>query len=169
MYGNYYVNNRYHMWSFAGLNNTGINYWMWVHGFGDPGHFYGQYFDTTLTYLFGAKPGINKIYYNTWYRLEVTKNGVNDEIENFDAIQAYTDYQDSGEIALSSYNRVKRHMRYWGIEIPTDLTAPTAYDKKQHMTNDWLFWKFKFINTYETTPRKFLLHEVTAYYDISNL
>ena len=88
------------------------------HNLGNYGEFYGSFNDSHVEILMNKDPYRTKIITNLEYYL----NTLPDNLYNFSTIRVYNDYQDTGDVTVTSSNGGRR-MRTWRYTVPRNSGA----------------------------------------------
>jgi hypothetical protein len=123
---------------------------IYLHNVGDPGLFYGDIFESTITPIVNRDPLTDKVWASLAYNMEQTP----DSLESFFSIQAYNDYQDTGIVELTPDNSRKRSREF-------HYTIPRNAGTTERMRSQYLLVKMLYDNLLGT---KFKLHDLTTSY-----
>jgi len=125
---------------------------LYQHNAGTPGEFYGIKSTSELHTIFTQPADVNKIWNNIAFVNEAYDANGNDLYnETFDTMQFKNNYQDTGEITITSDN-MKRRMRTWRAAIPRETDKELS-----RMRNPWLEMILKYNN--DSGIRK-VIHDV---------
>ena len=157
----YFNNSRYMFMCKNGASNNTV----WVYGFGDYGTYFGVVYGSNITLISNNNPDINKMFYNIYYRIEGYDGTNNDETVNFSTYKAWTDNQSTGIVTLNSKRDLDKHLRYWRFGLDRNLKGSTDRERKERLTNTWLFLQLNYDNT---SNKNFRLHNVITNYNLAS-
>lgn len=149
----------------------------YCHNKGNYGHFYGTYYDSTVTYLVTEHPTINKKFANLEidYRLGIddlaSSTDTNRLTNTLTKIKFWDDYQTTDDLAVVNYpspatpaSQIQGRQKFglWRFIIPTvaESTRPTRFFDKH------LFTKLTYTNT-SADKRLVINNAITHYQDAS--
>ena len=128
---------------------------LWQHFKGDPNHFYGTHYRSSMT-MHVAPQGNEIILNNASYKIEIT-DAQGRELLNkgLTKVRVYNDYQDSGEIDLVMRRNVFNKFRNWKINLPRQKGS------RDRIRSSWGFVEVIFDNT---DKNRMILHDMTIFY-----
>lgn len=126
---------------------------------GEYNKFFGEFKDSSITYLANKNPTQDKTFTNFEYRCDMYDADNNSTLplvnETFSTIRAYNEYQDSGEIALTpnvvKMSNIRKKFRIWKGLIPRDFNG------RDRIRNPWMHLT---ITKKFTKNIKFELHDM---------
>ena len=140
---------------FLSIGNT-LDSKVWQHNIGDYGSFYDTIYPSYITLLVNPQTKDN-IFNNIQFKTEAfDSNNIDLPKVTIDSIQAYNDYQDSGQVSLTLNKNLNRVYRNWSANIPRDTT-----NKLDRIRSPWLFLK---LNIDNTNNNKIVLHSIDVNY-----
>jgi len=144
---------------------------LYLHNFGEYGHFYGTYFPSTISFLSNRNPEVSKVFNNLLIQTEVqngttlvdTDSGLTPVHETFNTIQVSNDHQDSGVITLTAMDNIVRFFRSWRTQVPRHSVsaAYTSTNLFSRMMDKYLKIKLSFTNN---GNKRMIVHNVISYF-----
>lgn len=140
----------------ANPNNTSEAY---LHDEGAYGTFYNApTADTSITLLITPEGDFAKIFTNLEYNSEVSLNAIQQPAETLTSLEAYNDYQTTGNIPLIVGANIKRRIRHWRHIIGRDSTSS---NQRARMRDYSIFLKLSYTNN---NDKRLVLHDIIVSY-----
>jgi hypothetical protein len=141
---------------------------------GNRGQIYGNYREISVTLLINPSVEDIGIFNNFEWLTECFDDhavfGLQDQPVTWDSVRMWNDYQNTGTIALTVGDNVKRRMRKWRFIIPRSTLQRSGIlasdNRYARMRDTHLFAKFSYTNA--TADRRFTMHDITTSVTISN-
>lgn len=136
---------------------------IYKHFIGDVGSYYGSIKDSYITYIMNPNPHADCIFDNLQFKSELysgdtdvySTDGIN-FIVPIKSIQAWNEYQNTGEVDLVHGVNIARTFRDWNLWIPQP-----AGEMLSRMRGNWIKIKFKIDNT---NNYRLVLHDIILTY-----
>ena len=133
---------------------------------GEHNHFFGHYKPFDITFISNADSALDKTFTNLELRADFWENNTLQHNRLFDYIQAWNEYQDSGECLLTYANakpsNLKKKFRIWRIDIPRDKDR-----KLDRIRNTWTKIKLGMYGDEDhSNTMSMVLHDLNVQYHI---
>jgi hypothetical protein len=135
----------------------------YIHEEGNYGSFYSRTYKSDITLVVMPSPDIISIFNNIEYLSEVTLNKKDIVNETLTSLQAYSEYQNTGEITLAVGTLAKRRMRVWRHKLKRDAITTNNINgiSNPKLRNYYIFLKLSFTNN---ADKRLVLSDVVISY-----
>ena len=130
---------------------------LWEHFKGDYNSFYGNIYDSSVTYLVNPQHP-DCVFNNIEYKSEFYLDGV-DVKKTLTHIQAWNEYQQTIETPLILNSNLNRKFRMWRANIPRNYDNVPTLDR---MRGHWIFLK---VLLKDNPNYEMILHDMNVYYN----
>ena len=94
----------------------------WEHNTSEErGQFYNTIYASTIDTILASGGSTTKVFDTLQWQGTVTDSDGEDVEETFEILRVYNEYQDTGTIALTVDDNIKRHLRLWRTLVPRDV------------------------------------------------
>ena len=115
----------------------------WEHNTSEErGQFYGTIHASTIDTILGTGGSTTKVFDTLQWQGTVTDSDGADVEETFEILRVYNEFQDTGTIALTVDDNIKRHLRLWRTLVPRDVAdnAPRIRAPWTHLYMSYPNW-----------------------------
>ena len=135
----------------------------YVHEESNYGTFYGTAFPSDITLIVMPSPDIIAIFDNLEYLSEVTLNKKDIVGETLSSVQAYSEYQNTGNVTMTVGTIAKRRMRVWRHKLKRDTISTNNLNSISNpkLRNYYIFLKLTFDNNLD---KRLVLSDVVISY-----